>query len=64
MLRVLEHGMARIVPSVEAASNIRMVDERDKLVVRPAFEVPITFSKIYINLDGMLDGWHCKGCVS
>jgi hypothetical protein len=51
----------RIIPGVEAACNVGMVNEWDKLIVGAALEVPIAFAQVHVNLDGVSDCWH-RGC--
>ena len=46
------------LPSVKAARDIRMVDERNQLIVRTTLEVSIALSQVDIDLDGVLDGGH------
>jgi hypothetical protein len=43
---------------MEPAGNVRMVYERDELVIRTTLEVPIALSEITIDLDRMLDCRH------
>jgi hypothetical protein len=50
--------LKRGIPSVEAASNISMVDQRYQLLVRTAFEVSISFSQVDVDLDGVLNRRH------
>ena len=54
------------LPSMEPAGNVRMVYERDELVIRTTLEVPIALSEITIDLDRMLDYRHlrCLECTA
>lgn len=39
---------------MEAACHVRVVNERNELVVRAAFEVAVALSKVDVDLDFML----------
>lgn len=50
------HGLS--LPSVESASYICVVDEWDEFIVGAAFEIPIAFAQVDVDLDLVLDGRH------
>jgi hypothetical protein len=48
---------------MEAACYVCMIDEWDQLIVGAAFEVPVAFTQVHVDLDGVLDCWHPGLCV-
>jgi hypothetical protein len=49
---------------MEAACYVGMINEWNQLIVGAAFEVPVTFTQVHVDLDGVLDCWHCGRCAN
>lgn len=48
---------------MEAARDIRMIDQRDQLFVGPAFEIAIALTKVDVNFHRVFAGRH-RECLS
>lgn len=45
-------------PGMEATCYIGMIDQRDQLLIRPAFEIAVSFTKVDVDFHGVFAGRH------